>query len=302
MKILLFLPLIFSLNAHSKLLDKVVGVVNDKVFTLSELNRVNRTISIRKEIAPFIYKKSNYSTSELLKLSQNQYIIKDKLSELGYVISDESVESRILETQKALRLNRAELNKFLESKNLSFNEYFEIIRDAMEFNIFNRRIIAPLVTITEQELKNTYYKSNKANKALTFKYNVTDFHLPSNKINKNDYKSLPLILETYQATGSIPQIYSDISTNKLGDVRDEDLPSELRKLLKNTDEKKFSKPYIKDNLVHIFFLNSKDLIQSADFLNKKNKIYQNLFMKRAENLSSNWFSRESLNYYILENL
>ena len=155
------LLLVLSVQVEAKLLDKVSGVINDKVFTLSEIERVQNTVDIRREIAPFIYNQPNYNKKDILNLLQNLFIIRDKLSELGYVISDDAVESRINETEKGLGLNRKELLKFLESKGISFNEYFEILREAMEYNVFNGRVIAPLVTITDQEMKNLYYKKTK---------------------------------------------------------------------------------------------------------------------------------------------
>lgn len=300
--IYIFLTVLISSNVSAKLLDKVAGVINDKVFTLSEVKRVQSTISIRKEIAPFIFNKKQYSKSDVLKLLQNGFIIKDKLSELGFVVSDDSVEARIRETEKGLGLNRGELLVFLKAKGITFNEYFELLRSAMEFNIFNRRIIAPLVTITDQELKNSYYKENASNKALSFKYKIIDFTLPATKVTQADYKRLPSILNVYKTTGNIPEAYSEIDTNDLGELVGDDLPSDLKILLKNTDANTFSNVYIKDNILHSFYIVSKDLTESSDFLRSKNALYSKIFMKRAQSLSNNWFSRESLNYYMLNNL
>lgn len=300
------IPAIFSifisLNANSELLDKVAGVVNDKIFTYSELVRIKNTINARKEIAPFIFTKSKYSIKDILKVQQNTFIIKDKLSELGFVVSDDSVESRINETEKRLGLKRNDLLNFLDSKGLTFNEYFELIRNATEFNIFNRRIISPLVNITEQEVKNEYYKINSSNKALAFKYNVVDFYLPSSSVLKNDKNKLPSILEEYQKTGNIPAIYKNIETSNLGEVSDDDLPKDLSKLLKITNEGSFSKPYTKNNMIHVFYLKSKDLTESQDFLKQKNVIFNKIYMERSKKITVSWFSKESLNYYILENI
>ena len=301
-----FLPAILLLSlstvTHAKLLDKVAGIVNDKIFTYSELVRVKDTISARKEIAPFIFTKDKYTLKEILKVQQNIYIVKDKLSELGFVVSDDSVESRINETERRLGLKRADLLNFLESKGLTFNEYFELIRNATEFNIFNRRIISPLVNITEQEVKNEYYKLNTSNKALSFKYNVVDFYLPESTVQTKDRNKLQYILEEYQKTGNIPGIYRNIETSNLGDVSDDDLPKELSRLLKKTDEGSFSKPYVKNGMIHVFYLKGKDLTASQDFLKKKDFIYNQIYMKRSKKITRTWFSKETLNYYILENI
>ncbi len=294
--------LLISFNVQAKLLDKIAGVINDKVFTLSEVERVNKTLSIRKEIAPFIYKGSKYNNSDILNILHRNFVIKDRLAELGFVISDDAVESRIKETEKGLRLNRKELLLFLKSKGISFNEYFELIREAMEYSVFQRRIIGPLVTITDQELKNFYYTANSNNKALSFKYKVLDFSIAESKVPKEDLKRLPEILLKYKKTGNLPQIYSDLDTNDLGTLSDEDLPKDLSTLLKKTNENSFSKLYIKNGVIHSFYITKKDLAESSDFLAKKNMIYNQIFINRSAKISDNWFSREILNYYTLNNL
>lgn len=301
-KIFVYLSFIISFAANAKLLDKVAGVVNDKIYTLSEISRIKNTVSIRKEIAPFIYNKDEFSNLEILTLLQNSYIIRDKLSELGFVISDDAVEDRIKATESGLKLNRAELLKFLDSKGITFNEYFDLIKNAMEFNVFQGRIIGPLITITDQELKSYYYKLNTNNSALSFQYKVVDYTLAEDKVLKEDQQQLTAIFEEYRNSGNIPQIYSSFATNDLGKVSDEDLPKELSSILRKTDEKSFSKLYIKGGQIHLFYVVSKELAASSDFLEKKNFLYQQIFQERSERITANWLSRETLDYYILKQI
>ena len=302
-KIILLSLLLASTVSHSRLLDKIAGVINDKVYTLSEIERINSSLTARKEISPFIYTQNKYTNLDILKLLQRGYIIKDKLAAMGFVITDDSVESRIIDTEKRLGLNRRDLLSFLDSKNINFNEYFEIIRETMEFNVFNQRIIAPLVSITDQELKNFYYKLNsEKNKVLAFKYTVVDFYLDEDKIIKNDLDRLPDILSNYQKTGNIPSIYQNIQTNNLGTITGEDVPKDLSTLLNQTNEGSFTKPYVKGGVVHIFYVKKKDLTESSDFLSKKEAIYNEIFIKKSKAIFKSWFSKESTNYYIQESL
>ncbi|MBC77288.1 MAG: hypothetical protein CME64_14855 [Halobacteriovoraceae bacterium] len=297
------LVLLFSQSfVSAKLLDKIAGVINEKVYSLSEVRRVKSTVEARREISPLIYSQTSYSEKEVLDLLQRQFIIKDKLSEMGLVISDDSVESRINETERRLGLKRSDLLNFLESKGLTFNEYFELIREAMEYNLFNTRVIVPLVNITEQEIKNFYYNLKSDNSALSFKYHLLDFSISESKLSKQQVKRLPVVLEEYQKTGQLPNELSNIETNDLGKLSGEDLPSQLSKILKNTNEGAFTKPYIRDGVVHVFYVKTKDLTESQEFLKMKEQIYNQLFMSRSKSIIENWFEREESNYYILENI
>lgn len=301
--ILLSLSALYIKSAQAKLLDKIAGVINDKVYSLSELKRIQKTIRARRTIAPFIYnKKGKYTLRDILNVQQRKFIIKDKLSSQGFIVSDDRVDSRIKETESRQGITREMLIGFLKEQGITFEEYFELIREATEFNIFNSRIIAPLVNITEQELKNLYYNRNSNNKAVSFQYNLIDYTLPKSKIQKTDYDKFINILREYKKTGNIPALYRDLESSEMGDLSDDDLPKDLGRILRKTSEKSFSKAYVRDNTVHFFFINKKELTASQDYLSQRRSLQSELFAKRSVSIINNWFSRENLNYYILENI
>lgn len=293
---------LLTTTLNAKLLDKIAGVVNDNVITISEVDRIQNTLLARKEIAPIIYKENKYSKKDILKLIERTLIIRDHLAQVGYIVSDDRVESRIKETEKRLGLTRARLQEFLNAKKISFSEYFELIREAMEFNIFSSNIIGPLVNITEQEVKNYYYKLNKANKALSFKFNLADYTYNASSLSDGDKKSLPLYLEEYIKTGNIPEAYKNFEVNNLDSIVGDDLPKDLQVILNNTDEGSFSQVYTKDGISHVFYLKNKDLTESQEFIKLKPRISNALFIKRSESIIKSWIRNKSLEYYILENI
>ncbi len=297
MRSLLFV-IFLSFGLNAKVLDKIAGVINEKIITLSELKQIQKTLPARAEISPLIYDKEETSPEKILDKIFYTYIIRDKLTQLGYVVSDDSVENRIQMTEKRIGLKREDLMAYLKKQGIGFEEYFEIIRETMELNIFSARIIAPLVSITEQEIKNTFYKRNKNNKTLGFKYSLVDFYLPENKVNSNDIKELPQILKTYRLTGNIPDIYKEVETNYIESVAEENLNKILMQNLKDTDEGSFSSPISMDGFIHTFFVKSKDLKESEVFQNEKEKIKNELFFEFSKKLSQSWFEKEKSNYFI----
>lgn len=301
LKLILITILLFS-NVQAKLLDKVAGVINDKIITLSEIHRIQNTLAARTQISPMIYKSKKLSEEEILEIINRIFIIKDKLSALGFVIGDDNVESRIQETESMRRITRDQLLRFLESEGINFSEYFEIVRTTMEYNIFASRIISPLVSITDQEMKNFYYKQNAKNKTLSFKYTVVDFYLKQEEVPTSEVAKLPEILANYQKTGNLPEGYRNLQTNNLGTLSSEDLPKDLSKLLAGTEEGGFSVPFNKGGAVHTFFVKKKELTESEDYLKNKNYIHNELFSRKADSIIDSWFAKEKSNYYILNNL
>lgn len=284
--------------SSEKLLDKIVAVVNTRVISLSELQRMEATLNARKEISPMIYTEANYNQKQLLDIMIKSFIIRDKINSQGYVINDDAVESRIKMTEERLGLKRADLLQFLKGKGITYEEYFEVIRETMEFNIFAQRIIAPLISVTEQEIKNEYYRRNSTNNALSFKYNLVDFYIAEDKlIDKNENKFLA-VLKDYQLTGKLPEEYRDLETNNLENLNEDGLSKELASALKTTGEGSFSKAVSFNKHLHVFYVQKKDLVESQDFLKFKDQIQSDIFMSKGKSVTSNWFDREYSNYYI----
>ncbi len=284
--------------AQEKLLDKLVAVVNTRIISLSEIKRMEDTLPARKEVSPMVYNEDKYNQKQLLDIIIKSFIIRDKINAQGYVINDDAVESRIKMTEERLNLKRADLLNFLKMKNLTYEEYFEIIRETMEYNVFASKIIAPLISVTEQEIKNEYYRRNSSNNALSFKYNLVDFYIKeSSLIDKNELKFLA-VLKDYQLTGKLPEEYRDLETNNLENLNEDGLSKELGTILKTTAEGSFSKATTISGYMHVFYVQKKDLVESQDFAKFKEKIQDDIFMSKGKSVTNNWFDREYSNYYI----
>jgi peptidyl-prolyl cis-trans isomerase SurA len=285
-------------HAQDKLLDKLVAVVNTRVISLSEVSRMEDTLNARKEVSPMVYNEPKYDKKKLLDIVIKSFIIRDKINAQGYVINDDAVESRIKMTEERLGLKRADLLNFLKTKGLTYEEYFEIIRETMEYNVFASKIIAPLVSVTEQEIKNEYYRRNSSNNALSFKYNLVDFYIKESVlVDKNEDRFLS-VLKDYQLSGKLPEEYRDLESNNLDQLNEDGLTKELAAILKNTSEGSFSKASSINGYLHVFYVQKKDLVESQDFSRIKEQIQNDIFMEKGQSVTNNWFDREFSNYYI----
>tara|TARA_R110000868_G_scaffold38966_4_gene136154 strand:+ start:1874 stop:2791 length:918 start_codon:yes stop_codon:yes gene_type:complete len=296
----LLLPLILSTTSvHAKLLDKIVAVVDEQVITLSLVKRLRSNANARAQISPYIYQRGSKIThKEAIDLIIHRSLIRDKLTEMGYVISDDQVESQIKSTEQRLGLGRQALLNFLKGNGMTFDEYFELIRETIEHNIFNDRVIRPLISVTEQEIKNSFYKENQNNKSISFKYTLVDFSLDDTKLNKKSERRFKEALKSFQVSGSLPEEFKDVETTTLGDITEEGLTKELKQLLKRTDEGAFTNSIRIGTTTHVFYVQKKDLVESEIFLKNKDRIRAKLFEQVANEITGLWFERESNKHYI----
>ncbi|MBT3585301.1 MAG: hypothetical protein HN509_10360 [Halobacteriovoraceae bacterium] len=288
-----------SFNLKARLLDKIFAVIDDKVITMSQVRRMKTNLPARRSISPLIYKKKNYKNSQMISLMVQRLLIRDRLSEMGYTIGDDQVEAQIKSTETKLGLNRKALLEFLRSNSTTFDEYFEMIRESIEFNIFNERVIRPLISITEQEIKNTFFKENfKKNTRMNFRYTLVDFSINKKFMKKGMKNRFTRILKSFQVNGTLPEAYSSMNTNTLGDITEDGLSSQLKNLLKKTSEGSFTLPTLLGNDYHVFFVKKKDLVESTAYRKSKGRIRRDLYIQSAGKISSLWYQREEGKHYI----
>ncbi|EQC43274.1 hypothetical protein [Bacteriovorax sp. Seq25_V] len=296
MRLLLILAITFTVQA--KLLDKISAVINSEIITLSSVKRIQASLDARRSVSPFIYGKQSYSDDEIIDLVIRKYIIRDKLKELGYVIGDAQVESEIKEREQKLGLSRTELLAFLKGNKTNYDEFFEITREAIEFNIFNSRVIIPLVSVGEQEIKNEFFKENVNNKTISFKYTLVDFAIEPEKLPAKDWNDFKKTMIDFQKGSPLPRKYNSIESNTLGDISEEGLTKELQNLIKKAGEGEFTDPLMMFGKVHIFFVKNRDVVESELFLSAKDRLRGKLYEKKAIEVTRLWFERELGNNYV----
>ncbi len=245
-----------------------------------------------------IYDKSSYTNGEILQISINKFLIRSKLSELGYTITDDQVESQIKSNQERLGVDRKALMGFLKQQGSSFDEYFETLREAIEYSYFVNRVISPMISISEQDVKNTYYKNNIKDSRMNFKYNLIDYSVDKDVIAKPSKGQMEEVVKQYRINGVLPEAFSTLTVSNLDDISEDGITADFKNLLKETDEGALTTPIILNNKYHVFYLAKKDLVETEAFASQKDKIKDQLFEKAVKSETAVWFERERNKHYI----
>jgi peptidyl-prolyl cis-trans isomerase SurA len=269
---------------------------------MSEIERNKTTLKARKELSELVYEGLDISdpqiNKKLLEVIWRSFIIRDRLASTGYVVTDDMVEERIKSIESRENVKREDLLRYLDGKGISFTEYFEVMRETIEYNIFLSRIITPLVTITNQEVKNYFYNNFGDKKSLNFVYTLIDFIIPKDFVAKSEYTKYVDELNKFHNTNIITEAYSSVAKVDIENVVEESLNADFRNTLKATNEGDFSKPIEQAGQLHVFLVVKKDLKESAEFLKIEPMIRAKLTEQRVKDISKDWFAREYQNYYI----
>lgn len=289
----LVVAILLSSQSQAKILNKIVAVINDKVFTQKEIQYLKRTHKSRAMIAGQIYKKGENSSKEIIERLIRQEIVRVKLKELGFNINDERVEEQINKIQKAQGMERDQLVMMLRREGLAFDIYFELTRESYEYNAFLSNVISPLVSVSDQEIKNEYLNMNKNSKSISLKYDLHVFTIPKTTNVRNINK----LLKSYKAKGVLPDSLADIEFNELENISEEDLDSKLARALRSTPEGEFTRTISQGDSKQVFFVKKKTIAESADFIKMKRLIKQKLIMGKIDNITESWFAAEKKNIF-----
>lgn len=289
--------LLTSLNVEAKLLDKISAIVDDNIITLSQVTHSVKNLAIKRNVAPMIYDKATFTNEEILQISINKFLVRAKLAEIGYSITDEQVEAQIKPNQERLGVDRKALIAFLKQQGTSFDEYFETLREAIEYSYFVSRVISPMISVSEQDVKNTYYKNNKDSR-MNFKYTLVDYAVSKDVVSKPSKGQMEEVVKQYRINSVLPENYSSMTVSNLDDITEEGITSELKNLLKETDEGSITSPTVINGHYHVFYLVKKDLVETEAFASQKDKIKDKLFEKTVKEETAVWFERERNKHYI----
>lgn len=295
MKALLLVILLAS-SLKAKLLDKVVAVFNDEIVTMSDIKRVKKNLKARQGISRVIYSEKGYTLDQIIDKELEIRTVRAYFNSIGYTVNDDQVESMVNTIERQNGLQRKDLINYLTSEGVTYQEYFELLRATKEHNDLVGSVIKPLVSITDQQIKNIFFKDFLKNKSVSIKYYLVAYSITADQVsNPNDFLTS---LKQYNTNGILNKKYSAMSEITIGDVKEDDLSKNVAKILKSTDEGSLSKPVKQGENYIVYFVKTKDLVESNIYLQAKPQIQAFLFQKESKKVFKVWLEREKEKHFI----
>ncbi len=144
-------------HASEVLVDRVLGTVNGQPFLYSD-------VSSKVENGPLITVSEYPATEQAPPFERatqdvvNLSLIKQKAKELDLDVTDEELDAEITEFLASKGLEKKGLEGFLARQNKTYEEYRQDFRNQLILGRFQRRVIAPLIKVTDKDLETAYIK------------------------------------------------------------------------------------------------------------------------------------------------
>ncbi len=311
-KVLIFLliaTLFLNPSANSKIVEKIVAVVNGEVITLLELDR---------GMAPRLQdlKKSKHYESDFKTIRKqvidelvDNLIFKQEIEKSDYKIGDQELSQAINNILSRNNITLPQLKNELKDNGIKWDSYKENLKFELKRQRFISATIGAKISITDEELKNYYLRnldkfSGKHEihiAQILFPYtanptkeNIESFRskmeqLRTQIISRNDF------FETAKKHSKGPFASKG---GDLGMIKTSQLLQEVANAAINLEEGQTSQPIISDRGVHLIHLISMSKAKPDDFEKMKDTIYRTLYDERMEQEMNNYLLQLRQRAYI----
>ncbi|MEN9723981.1 MAG: hypothetical protein RJB38_1967 [Pseudomonadota bacterium] len=175
-RVLGFLVLFTTMSmagAPVKMLDRLEASVNSKAILSSDVRRFKDSMELRTRLDPLFassalsQKRSAATTPDIV-----EALIQDHLVLQAFPVTDAEVDQELNAIQSAQKISRERLREEIQNSGFRFEDYFELIRlSTAKRNLIDRDIRSK-VSISEDDIKNHFYKKYAQDGAATLSYRV----------------------------------------------------------------------------------------------------------------------------------
>lgn len=159
-------------RAQAAMIDKISAVVNNEVVLLSDVERFERTLELRKELDPLFGLSEDVSHGSPARTKILDFLIQERLVTQTFKVSDQDVETEVQSVQRGNNLTRDQLIEFLKHRGFDFSSYFELMRVGLAKRNLLDREIRTRVNISDDDVKNYYYNMAVKNESIPLEYSI----------------------------------------------------------------------------------------------------------------------------------
>ncbi len=298
----LFLALLLAISpAHSKILDRVVAIVNDDAITLSELETfLGPTLQKIESMNDPIERERlrERQTRQALDQLIDSMLILQEAKANRVQPREEEVDAYLEQLAARQHATKEQLLAYLEHQGMLESEFRQNIRDQLARQQITHRVIGPKIRLSDGDL-HEYYKEKLTQANVEFEVSAAQLLLPvaPNASAAEDAAIKAEILEL-KARAESGESFADLvrrysrgpgaeSGGELGHVRRGSLP-EFESVLFTTEPGSIGGPIKTRYGYHIFAIHARHPLPVAGFEDSEQELRQELSMKKFQDELIKW--------------
>ncbi len=286
--------------SQARVLEKIYGVVNGEIITLTEIKDYQEKLKSGGFLNdllfsdPEVRERASSDRDFLLKLLVDEKIIDFEVKKNGLLVTEERVSSEISTIAKRQNLTVNQLKRTLRDQGVDFADYRDFVKKSIERRQLVEKEITSKIKISEQDIVSHYLSKNKTSKTQVFEFNIAHILLKQQDTSKakklkeelNGGASFELLAKNNSVDTDTKDKNGVFGTFKSGEMI-----GSIEKAISNLKIGETSSVVKTPMGLHIFKVLDKKLVKDPAIERQKQDIYQQLF--------ANAF-KEQLDFWLLQ--
>lgn len=292
----LFLPAV----GQTRVLEKVYGVVNGEIITLTEIKEYQKKLKTGGFLDdllfsdPVVREKAAKDKDQLLKLLVDEKIIDYEVKKNGLLVTEERVSNEIGTIAKRQNLSVNQLKQTLRDQGVDYADYRDFVKKSVERRQLVEKEITSKIKISEQDIVSHYLSKTGSGKSQVFEFTIA--HILLNPADKEKAKELSAKIKSGSFFDELVKKHSTDSDTKnkngrFGTFKSGEMIASIENAIKELKIGDSSTVVKTPMGLHIFKVLDKKLVKDPEIEKQKQNIYQQLFAEAF---------KEQLNFWLIQ--
>lgn len=276
------------------LVDRLEATVGgDPIFYSQVKDRMAEGPAAQVRLSHYPAENSAPPHEKILQDLINYKLLEQEAEQLGLEVTDQGVEARIKEILQSNKMEKEDLQGFLEVKGLTYDDYKETVRGQMLLMKFQGRVIMPKVRILESEIEGHYLTKYKESAVTTsFLLAQIQIRLSPNASTLVASEKRKLAWQAYEKLKSSPfsdiaEIYSDKKSQDAW-YQLSDLSSEIQNKIIGLKKGGVTEPVQTSLGFHLFSIKETKTVPRAKYLKLKKSLEMELRNRSVQSQVTQW--------------
>ncbi|MEY4631695.1 MAG: hypothetical protein RIQ81_1815 [Pseudomonadota bacterium] len=289
--------------AAEELVDRVLGSVDGQAFLYSD-------VMTKVKTGPLVviseYPASDQATpfERALQDTINFQIVLQKAKDLEIEVSDDELDAEINEFLQSRGLTKEGLERFLAAEKKSMEQYREDLRSNIVAARFQRRVIVPLIKVTDKDLETAYLKKSGSTSDLvevTLRQVVIQIPETAGGVvadaKRSQAKEARAKIDAGVSFEDAVRLYSDyrqkaVRGGLMDPVRLRDLTPQIRREIERLDTGDVSQPVEIGSSIYIFKVEDRKISLGKDMQRKKLELENEIRNAELQNQLRRWLAEQ----------